>query len=301
MKRGWVRRLLMLLTVVMILGGVGLLLYPTVSDFWNRYRNSRLISTYQETITHLTPDQNQAIWAQAKAYNKAHTTNTIVDAFKDEKEYVLTAPYDKLLNPTGDNIMGTIEIPKIHVKLPIFHGVGEDALQRGAGHLEGTSLPIGGPSTHSVLSAHRGLPSALLFTDLDQLAPGDLFYIFIMGQGFAYRVAEIETVLPQESDRLAIQPGRDLCTLLTCTPYGVNSHRLLVTGERTPYIPDKAKPVEEKDVEVLQEALANWQITLGGIALLVLFILLFLLRNRRKKKAALQTGAHIETHHQEKE
>ncbi|WP_066925122.1 class C sortase [Murdochiella massiliensis] len=284
MRRASHRRFWILLCILMILGGLGFLLYPPASDLWNRYRNSKLVDVYSKAVHDLTPDKTEAIWTKAHEYNEKHTTNTIVDAFKDEEEYVLTAPYDQLLNPSGDNIMGTIEIPKIQVKLPIFHGVGEESLQRGAGHLEGTSLPIGGKSTHSVLSAHRGLPSAILFTDLDQMAKGDLFYLHIMDAVFAYRVVDIQTVLPHQSELLAIQPDRDLCTLLTCTPYGVNSHRLLVTGERTTYIPDEATPVVEKDVAVLDTVIANWKITLIGVIVFLFFLFGLLLRNRRKKQ-----------------
>ncbi len=282
MRKASHRRFWILVCILMILGGLGFLLYPPASDLWNRYRNSKLVGTYTQVVKNLPQDQSKAIWEKAREYNEKHTTNTIVDAFKEEEEYVLTAPYDQLLNPSGDNIMGTIEIPKIHVKLPIFHGVGEESLQRGAGHLEGTSLPIGGKSTHSVISAHRGLPSAILFTDLDQMAKGDLFYLHIMDEVFAYRVADIQTVLPHQSELLAIQPNRDLCTLLTCTPYGVNSHRLLVIGERTAYIPDEATPVEEKDVAVLDTVIANWKITLAGVIVLLFFLFGLLLRSRRK-------------------
>lgn len=284
MRKASHRRFWILVCILMILGGLGFLLYPPASDLWNRYRNSKLVDVYTKVVHDLPPDKTEAIWTKAREYNEKHTTNIIVDAFKEEEEYVLTAPYDQLLNPSGDNIMGTIEIPKIHVKLPIFHGVGEKSLQRGAGHLEGTSLPIGGKSTHSVISAHRGLPSAILFTDLDQMAKGDLFYLHIMEEVFAYRVVDIQTVLPHQSELLAIQPNRDLCTLLTCTPYGVNSHRLLVTGERTTYIPDEATPVEEKDVAVLDAVIANWKITVAGFIVLLFFLFGLLLRNRRKKQ-----------------
>lgn len=282
MRKASHRRFWILVCILMILGGLGFLLYPPASDLWNRYRNSKLVDVYTKVVHDLPPDKTEAIWMKAREYNEKHTTNTIVDVFKEEEEYILTAPYDQLLNPSGDNIMGTIEIPKIHVKLPIFHGVGEESLQRGAGHLEGTSLPIGGKSTHSVISAHRGLPSAILFTDLDQMAKGDLFYLHIMDEVFAYRVVDIQTVLPHQSELLAIQPNRDLCTLLTCTPYGVNSHRLLVTGERTAYIPDEATPVEEKDVAILDTVIANWKITVAGVIVLLFFLFGLLLRSRRK-------------------
>jgi sortase A len=166
--------------------------------------------------------------------------NTIIDAFdEEENDYVLSHPYDQVLNPSGNEIMGYIEIPKISVKLAIYHGIGTDALENGCGHIEGTSLPIGGIGNHAVISAHRGLPSAKLFTDLDQLEIGDLFYITVLDEKLAYKVDQIKTVLPEETEDLAIEDDKDLVTLVTCTPYGVNTHRLLVRGERTEYVEEE--------------------------------------------------------------
>ena len=226
--------------LLIFLAGAGVMFYPTFSELWNGYRNQQLVSSYSEAVDTMEPEDFSAIWAEARAYNAEHTVNSIVDAFdEEENDYVLSHPYDQVLNPTGNEIMGYIEIPKINVRLPIYHGIGTEALENGCGHIEGTSLPIGGVGTHAVLSAHRGLPSAKLFTDLDQVKVGDLFFIKVLDEKLAYKVDQILTVLPEETDDLAIEPGRDLLTLVTCTPYGVNSHRILVRGERTEYVEEE--------------------------------------------------------------
>lgn len=227
------------LIVLVFLVGAGILFYPTVSDLWNSYRNQQLISDYTDAVKTMDQEDYSEMWEEARTYNDQHKVNTIVDAFNEEDgDYILSHPYDQLLNPTGNEIMGYLDIPKINVRLAIYHGIGPDALENGCGHIEGTSLPIGGESTHSVLSAHRGLPSAKLFTDLDQIEVGDIFYITVLEEKLAYKVDQILTVLPEETESLAIEEGKDLVTLVTCTPYGVNSHRLLVRGERTEYVPE---------------------------------------------------------------
>lgn len=215
--------------------GAGILLYPTFSNWWNLYRNKQLISEYTRSVTDLSEADYKKIWQDAEAYNKQHTQNVISDAFNQKGDYILTHPYDTLLNPNGDEIMGYLEIPKINIKLAIYHGVGEKALEEGCGHVEGTSLPIGGKSTHSVLAAHRGLPSAKLFTDLDQMEKGDIFYIHVLDKTLAYKVDQILVVDPDQTEALAIEDGQDYVTLLTCTPYAVNTQRLLVRGVRTEY------------------------------------------------------------------
>ena len=236
-RRSWLRNFMFFLVFLI---GAGILFYPTVSDLWNNYRNQQLISEYTEIVETMESEDFSEIWAEAREYNEQHTVNTILDAFDEEEgDYVLSHPYEQVLNPTGNEIMGYLEIPKISVKLAIYHGIGTEALENGCGHIEGTSLPIGGVGTHSVLSAHRGLPSAKLFTDLDQLEIGDLFYITVLDEKLAYKVDQILTVLPEETEDLAIEEDKDLVTLVTCTPYGVNSHRLLVRGERTEYVPEE--------------------------------------------------------------
>lgn len=276
--------------VLIFLVGAGILFYPTVSDLWNNYRNQRLISNYTDTVETMEPEDYSKIWEEAKAYNDQHKVNTIVDAFDEEEgDYILSHPYDQLLNPTGNEIMGYLEIPKINVRLAIYHGIGPDALENGCGHIEGTSLPIGGESTHSVISAHRGLPSAKLFTDLDQMEVGDIFYINVLDETLAYKVDQILTVLPEETESLAIEEGKDLVTLVTCTPYGVNSHRLLVRGERTEYVPED--DVGDSGV-ILRNPLegagrAEKLLMIGLLVVMIVLIILtiaFKISDRRKKK-----------------
>ncbi|MBR6221128.1 MAG: class C sortase, partial [Clostridia bacterium] len=214
--------------VLILLLGVAILLYPTVSDYWNSFHQSRAIATYIDQIESIDPASYDEEWLKARAYNDKLTT--LPNRFMmSEADY---AEYEGLLNLTGSGIMGYIEVPKINCTLPIYHGTDEAVLQIAVGHIEGSSLPIGEPGTHTVLSGHRGLPSAKLFTDLDQMEEGDLFVIRVLDRIMTYEVDQILIVLPEEMDSLAIDPEADLCTLVTCTPYGVNSHRLLVRGHR---------------------------------------------------------------------
>ena len=215
--------------VLVLFLGVAILLYPTVSDYWNSFHQSRAIASYIEEVESVDPAEYEREWARAREYNRA-LINKPNRFLLDEEEY---AEYESLLNLTGSGIMGYIEIPKINCTLPIYHGTDEAVLQIAVGHIEGTSLPTGDIGTHTVLSGHRGLPSAKLFTDLDQLEEGDLFVIRVMDQIMTYEVDQILIVLPEEMDGLAIDPEQDYCTLMTCTPYGINSHRLLVRGRRT--------------------------------------------------------------------
>ncbi|MBR3238138.1 MAG: class C sortase [Oscillospiraceae bacterium] len=217
-----------ILVIVLILG-VMILLYPTVSDYWNSFHQSRAIASYLEEIENIDPVNYEREWARAEQYNEALLSKPNRFVLSDE-DY---AEYETLLNLTGSGIMGYIEIPKINCSLPVYHGTDEAVLQIAVGHIEGTSLPTGGPGTHTVLSGHRGLPSARLFTDLDQMEEGDLFVIRVMDRVMTYMVDQVLIVLPEEMDGLAIDPDEDYCTLVTCTPYGINSHRLLVRGRRT--------------------------------------------------------------------
>lgn len=217
-----------ILVIVLILG-VMILLYPTVSDYWNSFHQSRAIASYLEEIENIDPVNYEREWARAEQYNEALLSKPNRFVLSDE-DY---AEYETLLNLTGSGIMGYIEIPKINCSLPVYHGTDEAVLQIAVGHIEGTSLPTGGPGTHTVLSGHRGLPSARLFTDLDQMEAGDLFVIRVMDRVMTYMVDQVLIVLPEEMDGLAIDPNEDYCTLVTCTPYGINSHRLLVRGRRT--------------------------------------------------------------------
>ncbi len=193
---------------------------------------------------------------------------------------MLSHPYDTLLDPNGNGLMGSIEIPKLNLKLAIYHGLGTEALENGVGHVEGTSLPIGGEGTHAVLAGHRGLPSARLFTDLDQMQIGDTFLIHVLDQTLAYKVDQIKTVLPEETEDLAIVPGEDHVTLITCTPYGVNTHRLLVRGVRTEYTEKIQEEVEAEIVPVFQPV----YITIAGGAVFVVVLLIVSAIMKKKKR-----------------
>ena len=263
----------------------GILLYPTVSTLWNEYRSRQLISEYKRAAETLETEEYDAIRKEAEEYNLQHTSNTIIDAFDEENNYVLTHPYDTLLNPSGNGVMGYIEIPKINQTLVIYHGTGANELEQGVGHVEGTSLPIGGENTHSVLAGHRGLPNAKLFTDLDLIQKGDRFFLHIMNETLAYEVEDIFTVLPDQTEYLAIEEGRDLCTLITCTPYGVNSHRLLVRGSRIPYTEEQISE-ETKKADFLDRMDISLKALLFGIAAMVIIWLVLRLKRRRNEKTS---------------
>ncbi len=239
-------KLINLIIVLVFLVGAGIMFYPTVSDIWNRYRNEQLISEYDQAISKMSDVTYDRMWKAAKKYQKKHTVNWIgSDKFQLDSDYELPEDYTSVLNPNGDGVIGSIEIPKIGVKLAIYHGMGVTALEQGVGHIEGTSLPIGGKSTHAALSAHRGLPSAKLFTDVDQLVEDDIFVINVLDKKLAYKIDQIKTVEPGEVDDLMIVEGKDYVTLVTCTPYAVNTHRILVRGHRTTY--EAAKEIEKNE------------------------------------------------------
>lgn len=225
------------LPALLFLAGLAVLLYPSFSDLWNQRRQESMIGTYVETVAQLTKEDHSTLRQAAQEYN-AGLDGTFHDAFIADR-IGQDDPYWSLLDPDGSGVMGYIEIPKISVRLPVYHGTGEDALQRGIGHLAGTSLPVGGAGTHCVLSGHRGLPTALLFTDLDRLISGDRFYLHVLDETLAYEVDRIAVVEPTEVSDLLPESGADYVTLVTCTPYGVNTHRLLVRGHRVPYVPEE--------------------------------------------------------------
>lgn len=264
------------------LAGAGVFLYPTVSDMWNQYRNVRLVSRYDEAVTDLSDNEYEKLWNEAKEYNAEHPVNSIVDAFGEKDDYVLTQPYDQVLDPNGEGLMGSIEIPKINAKLAIYHGLSKTVLEKGVGHVEGTSLPVGGKSTHAVLAAHRGLPSAKLFTDLDQMKKGDIFILHILGKNLAYKVDQIRTVLPEETGELDIVEGEDHVTLVTCTPYGVNTHRLLVRGIRTKYAEGEIR--NDKTISHRLAVTDPRKVLAGGFAVLIVLILLIYLSVRYRDK-----------------
>lgn len=217
-----------IILILMFLAGLSLLLYPTVSDYWNSMHASQAVANYAEKVKDLSREQYDKMLQEAKAYNKMLAQSGGGYTLSKRQE----ATYESILDVTGTGIMGYIEIPTIHISLPIYHGIEDSVLQIAVGHLEWSSLPVGGKSTHCVLSGHRGLPSAKLFTNLDQLVEGDTFVIRVLDEVLTYEVDQILIVEPSDVSALTIEEGKDLCTLVTCTPYGINSHRLLVRGHR---------------------------------------------------------------------
>ena len=229
-----------IILVTILLAGLGIMLYPSVSDWWNSMHATQAIAGYVTAVEDLSSQEREDMLEAARAYN-ARLENG-VDYMLTEEEL---EEYEKLLNIAGTGIMGYVQISAIGVNLPIYHSVDESILQIAIGHVPGSSLPVGGERTHAVLSGHRGLPSARLFTDLDQMVEGDTFTINIMDETITYMVDQIRIVLPEEVDDLAIQPGRDYCTLVTCTPYGINTHRMLVRGKRIENIAGEVVVVSE--------------------------------------------------------
>ena len=263
---------------LLFLVGFGILAYPTISDQWNTYRQSKLISQYDSAVTQTKEEDFEEAWAAARAYNQTFSQNSILtDIFGiEDSGDIRGTEYFKVLNVMGDGIMGYLTIPKINVRLSVYHGTDEEVLNTGAGHLNGTKLPIGGEGNHSVLSAHRGLPSAKLFTDIDQLGKGDRFYLHILNEDLAYEVDRILPMIEKDDfdalgEALKIEEGEDYVTLFTCTPYGVNSHRLLVRGHRVPYDGE----LESTPVESMVQAIQNYYMLylLFGLGVTLLLIL----------------------------
>ena len=274
---------------LLFLAGFGILTYPTISDQWNTYRQSKLISDYDSAVSEMKEEDFEKEWQQARAYNQTFLQNSILtDVFGiDSSGDIRETEYWKTLNVTGDGIMGYITIPKINVKLSIYHGTAEDVLDTGVGHMNGTKLPIGGEDNHSVLSAHRGLPSAKLFSDIDQLTKGDRFYLHILNEDLAYEVDQILPMIEKDDydalgEALKVEEGQDYVTLFTCTPYGVNSHRLLVRGHRVPYDGE----LESTPVESMVQAIQNYYMLylLSGLGLTILVILIMYRRMQRRRK-----------------
>lgn len=283
------RKLSTILFGLLFLVGFGVLAYPTVSDQWNTYRQSRLIYGYDAIVREMAEEDFEEVWEAARRYNQTFEQNSILsDVFGiDGQEDIRDTEYWKVLNVTGDGIMGYLTIPKINVKLSVYHGTSDDVLDTGVGHLNGTKLPIGGEGTHSVLSGHRGLPSAKLFTDLDQLIKGDRFYLHILNEDMAYEVDRILPMIDKDDyaaleEALKIEKGQDYVTLFTCTPYGVNSHRLLVRGHRVPYDGE----LESTPVETMVQAIQNYYMLylLFGLGITVIIILVMRRAIGRKGK-----------------
>ena len=265
-----------ILLILILLIGLSLMLYPSFADWWNSFHSSRAIASYAEQVANLDDGRYDEIWEDAREYNATLTQKPDRYEMTDEER----AEYESLLNVSGSGIIGYIEIPLIGCSLPIYHGTDEAVLQIAVGHIEGTSLPTGGPGTHSVLSGHRGLPSAKLFTDLDKLTVGDNFILRILDETLTYEVDQILIVLPYEMDALEIDPEMDYCTLVTCTPYGINSHRLLVRGHRV------ENQEEAKTVRVTADAMQIEPVIVAPLVaapmLLILLIILLITTRRRR-------------------
>ena len=265
---------------LIFLVGVGLVSYPTFADWWNNIHQARAISSYLDTVSKMDPEEYKRILGEAEAYNQEIARNGIKWRLTPEER----ARYNRLLSVDDSGIMGYVTIPKINIMLPIYHGIDESILQVAIGHLEGTSLPVGGPGSHCVISGHRGLPSARLFTDLDKLVEGDTFALNVLNKTLTYEVDQIRTVVPTDLSALTIEDGQDYCTLVTCTPYGVNTHRLLVRGHRI------ANPNGEADViaDAIQIEPAYIAPFIAVPILLALMIGVFVstgIKKRRKKQA----------------
>lgn len=281
--------------ILLFIAGLALLLYPYISNEWNNYRQSQLISEYENLVAEKEEEIDYSDeWKRANEYNKSLLPSILPDSFAiaaaDEEP---DEEYMACLNIAEDGMMGMIEIPKINVKIPIYHTTSEEVLQKAVGHLEGSSLPVGGMDTHSVLSAHRGLPSAALFTDLDRLVEGDHFLLHILDKTLCYQVEKISVVEPEDTDELAVEPGRDLVTLLTCTPYGVNSHRLLVKGMQVPY----KEEVMEETITTFEDMSLHTNYLLWvavGLGITGTFILILALVERNRAKRAKKEAENIE-------
>ena len=270
------------LLVILILVGMSFLLYPTVANWYNQTHQTRVIDSYKKAVEKISPEDYEKIRSEAEEYNR-NIRNRKNVYFQPEEEL---KQYYSILDIDGDGVMGYIEIPKLEVSLPIYHGVEEKILQVAVGHLEWTALPVGGEGTHCVLSGHRGLPSARLFTDLDDMKAGDYFLLHILDDTLTYEVDQILTVLPEETEPLLPIEGEDLCTLVTCTPYGINTHRLLVRGHRTETKYDREK------LEVSSEAILTDTKTVAVFIAVPILLLLFVLALliRPKKKPGVQTN-----------
>lgn len=261
----------------MLVIGLSLLLYPSFSDYWNSFTQSKAITSYAEQVANLDSEEYDHIWSAAYEYNVSISDRRNIFLLSDEQR----KEYNSLLNLGGDGIMGYIDIPSIDVLLPIYHGTTEAVLSVAVGHLDWSSLPVGGTSTHCVVSGHRGLPSAKLFTDIDKLAVGDYFMMNILDEVLTYEVDQIRIVLPEETDDLLIEEGKDLCTLVTCTPYGINSHRLLVRGHRVDNI-ENAQTVRVTADAVIVERLVVVPFVLAPILVIMLVWLLFSTGKRKR-------------------
>ena len=273
---------------IIFLAGLSLLLYPFVANQWNNYRQKQLISGYEQVVSDKEAAEGidyDAERKKAEDYNEALLPCVLPDSFALAESSGVDPVYMNTLNIAGDEMMGSVEIPKINIKIPIYHTTEEDVLNKGAGHLEGSSLPVGGANTHAVISAHRGS----LFTDLDQMKVGDHFLLHVLDETLCYEVDKISVVKPEDTSALAVEDGQDLVTLLTCTPYGVNTERLLVRGHRVPYVEEEVK--EEKTVLSGSSLHTNYLLwVFVGLSVTALFVFVLYLKETKLKRRANKGG-----------
>lgn len=272
MRKIHVKKFPIILILAIFLIGAGLMAYPAISNYLTELSQGEVIREYQENLERMDEEQKEQIRRQAEEYNQNLIGNVVLtDPFDESNLAIQNTQYQDLLNPNGDGVMGYLEIPSIGVFLGVYHGTDVEVMKVGAGHLMNTSLPVGGLGSHAVLSAHSGLPSAMLFTDLNKLEKNDKFYLYILGETMAYEINQIKVVEPHEIDDLFIDIKEDYVTLVTCTPYGVNSHRLLVRGTRVAYVEEEKEVIEKK-----QEAsgLMNAYLILIPIGIIFLIIVI---------------------------
>ena len=272
MKKDTLWRLVRLLVILL---GIGILVYPSLSEYLSELNSSRATASYDDSVLQMEQERLDQLLAQAQEYNRQLAQVSAGQAPQSDEDGNPITPesYWDLLNVDSTGIMGYIEIPKLNTTIPIYHGSSEEVLQVGVGHLQNTSLPVGGESTHAALSGHRGLPTRSLFTDLDKMEIGDRFYIKVLNETLCYTVDQILTVLPSEMEALAIEPGQDYVTLITCTPYGINSHRLLVRGVRTPYTPEQYEEEMQEKLPLWERIPMQYRHMLIGAAVLVVILL----------------------------
>lgn len=274
--KAWIRR--NLLTVVMAAGmmvGVFLLIYPSISNYWNSFHQTQAISTYAESVNNMSHEDYSRILDSARKYNERIAASGMHWNMTESQR----AEYEQQLSIDGSDVMAYVSVPKFHIKCPIYHGTEEDILQIAVGHLEASSLPVGGESTHSLISGHRGLPSARLFTDIAKMKEGDVWTIRVLNETLTYECDQIRTVLPDDLSDLKIEEGKDLCTLITCTPYGINTHRLLVRGHRIPNV-DGAANLTADAIQIEPKYIAPFV----AAPILLMLLIILLISTRRAKR-----------------
>ncbi|MGN1131587.1 MAG: class C sortase [Ruminococcus sp.] len=281
----------LIFVVLLFVVGIGIMSYPMISAMINNHALAQGSKVYNDIVKNMDNKRYKELLSQAKTYNESLTDNVIItDPFDEEAYRKIGANYEKTLDVDGKGLIGYVEIPKISVNLPIYHGTSEEVLQKGAGHLQNTSFPIGGKSTHSVISAHTGMPTATMFDYLTEMKKGDVFYIRVIGKTLKYKVDQIKVILPDETDNLRIIPGEDHVTLLTCTPYGLNTHRLLVRGVRVPM--DKSDSEQSVQQASFQDGymylfgyrIPYWGVALAIVGFVALVTIIVIIAVRKKKK-----------------